>query len=71
VGDVLSEKTAKELTLLKAAARGDQIALQKLVNYSIQMGEFSNTEEGRKQAFEKYSRSSIRHKQSFYRTKII
>ena len=58
VGDVLSEQTAKELALIRAAARGDQIALQKLVNYSIQMGEFPNTEEGRKQAFEKYSKSA-------------
>lgn len=58
VGDVLSEKTAKELTLLKAAAGGDKIALQKLVNYAISMGEFPDTPEGRRQAFKKYSVSA-------------
>jgi len=53
---VIGERQARELALLKAAMKGDKIALQKLVEYSIEMGEFPDTAEGRKQAFEKYSK---------------
>ena len=54
---VIGERQARELALLKAAMKGDKIALQKLVEYAIEMGEFPDTPEGRKQAFEKYQRS--------------
>jgi len=55
---VIGERQARELALLKAAMKGDRIALQKLVEYAIEMGEFPDTAEGRKQAFEKYSKSA-------------
>tara|TARA_R100001509_G_scaffold70254_1_gene39049 strand:+ start:385 stop:1260 length:876 start_codon:yes stop_codon:yes gene_type:complete len=58
--DILGlEQAGKEkLQLLKNAAGGDKTAIQKLVDQSIRLGTFPDTEEGRKQAFEFYTLSS-------------
>lgn len=55
---VLGERQAREIALIKAASKGDKIALQKLVDYAIEMGEFPDTKEGREAAFKKYSTSA-------------
>ena len=47
------KQTGKEkLQLLKNAAGGDKTAVQKLADQAISLGQFPDTEEGRKQAFE-------------------
>ena len=53
------EQAGKEkLQLLKNAAGGDKTAVQKLADQAISLGQFSDTEEGRKQAFEYFTLSS-------------
>jgi hypothetical protein len=46
------------LQLLKNAQGGDKTAVQKLADQAISLGQFPNTEEGRKQAFEYFTLSS-------------
>lgn len=48
----------EKLQLLKNAAGGDKTAVQKLVDQAINLGQFENTPEGRKQAFEYFTLSS-------------
>ena len=57
---LLSEKQMgqEKLQLLKNAAGGDKTAVQKLVDQAISLGQFENTPEGRKQAFEYFTLSS-------------
>ena len=53
------EQAGKEkLQLLKNAAGGDKTAVQKLADQAISLGQFPDTEEGRKQAFEYFTLSS-------------
>lgn len=53
------EQAGKEkIQLLKNAAGGDKTAVQKLANQAISLGQFPDTEEGRKQAFEYFTLSS-------------
>ena len=53
------EQAGKEkLQLLKNAAGGDKTAVQKLADQAIKLGQFPDTEEGRKQAFEYFTLSS-------------
>ena len=53
------EQAGKEkLQLLKNAAGGDKTAVQKLAEQAINLGQFPDTEEGRKQAFEYFTLSS-------------
>tara|TARA_R100000773_G_scaffold43806_1_gene43065 strand:+ start:177 stop:1028 length:852 start_codon:yes stop_codon:yes gene_type:complete len=48
----------EKLQLLKNAAGGDKTAVQKLAAQAISLGQFPDTEEGRKQAFEYFTLSS-------------
>ncbi len=48
----------EKLQLLKNAAGGDKTAVQKLVDQAISLGQFENTPEGKKQAFEYFTLSS-------------
>ena len=48
----------EKLQLLKNAAGGDKTAVQKLADQAIRLGQFPDTEEGRKQAFEYFTLSS-------------
>jgi len=53
------EQTGKEkLQLLKNAAGGDKTAVQKLADQAISLGQFPDTDEGKKQAFEYFTLSS-------------
>ena len=53
------EQAGKEkIQLLKNAAGGDKTAVQKLADQAISLGQFPDTEEGRKQAFEYFTLSS-------------
>ena len=53
------EQTGREkLQLLKNASGGDKTAVQKLADQAISLGQFPDTEEGRKQAFEYFTLSS-------------
>ena len=53
------EQTGKEkIQLLKNAAGGDKLAAQKLADQAISLGQFPDTEEGRKQAFEFFTLSA-------------
>jgi hypothetical protein len=47
-----------KLQLLKNAQGGDRTAIQKLADQAIELGQFENTPEGRKQAFEYFTLSS-------------
>ncbi len=53
------KQTGQErLQLLKNASGGDKTAVQKLADQAISLGQFPDTEEGRKQAFEYFTLSS-------------
>jgi hypothetical protein len=53
------EQAGKEkIQLLKNAVGGDKTAVQKLADQAISLGQFPDTEEGRKQAFEYFTLSS-------------
>ena len=54
----LKQTGAEKLQLLKNAAGGDKTAVQKLADQAISLGQFPDTEEGRKQAFEYFTLSS-------------
>ena len=54
----LKQTGAEKLQLLKNAAGGDKIAAQKLADQAISLGQFPDTEEGRKQAFEFFTLSA-------------
>jgi hypothetical protein len=47
-----------KLQLLKNAQGGDRTAIQKLADQAIELGQFENTPEGRKEAFEYFTLSS-------------
>lgn len=47
-----------KLQLLKNAQGGDRTAIQKLTDQAIELGQFENTPEGRKEAFEYFTLSS-------------
>ena len=53
------EQTGREkLQLLKNAAGGDKSATQQLADQAVKLGQFPDTEEGRRQAFEYFTLSS-------------
>ena len=54
----LKQTGAEKLQLLKNAQGGDKTAIQKLADQAIKLGQFPDTEEGRKQAFEYFTLSS-------------
>ena len=54
----LEQRGKEKLQLLKNAAGGDKTAVQKLADQAISLGQFPDTEEGRKQAFEYFTLSS-------------
>lgn len=54
----LKQTGQEKLQLLKNAAGGDKTAVQKLVDQAISLGQFENTPEGKKQAFEYFTLSS-------------
>lgn len=54
----LKQTGQEKLQLLKNAAGGDKTAVQKLADQAISLGQFPDTEEGRKQAFEYFTLSS-------------
>ena len=54
----LKQTGQEKLQLLKNASGGDKTAVQKLADQAIKLGQFPDTEEGRKQAFEYFTLSS-------------
>ena len=54
----LKQTGQEKLQLLKNAAGGDKTAVQKLAAQAISLGQFPDTEEGRRQAFEYFTLSS-------------
>ena len=54
----LKQTGQEKLQLLKNASGGDKTAIQKLADQAISLGQFPDTEEGRKQAFEYFTLSS-------------
>ena len=54
----LKQTGQERLQLLKNASGGDKTAVQKLADQAISLGQFPDTEEGRKQAFEYFTLSS-------------
>ena len=54
----IKQQGAFDLQLLKNAQGGDKTAIQKLADQAIRLGQFPDTEEGRKQAFEYFTLSS-------------
>ena len=54
----LKQTGQERLQLLKNASGGDKTAIQKLADQAIKLGQFPDTEEGRKQAFEYFTLSS-------------
>ena len=54
----LKQTGQEKLQLLKNASGGDKTAIQKLADQAIKLGQFPDTEEGRKQAFEYFTLSS-------------
>jgi|TARA_A100000171_G_scaffold14277_1_gene12507 hypothetical protein len=54
----LKQTGQERIQLLKNASGGDKTAVQKLADQAISLGQFENTPEGRKQAFEYFTLSS-------------
>ena len=54
----LKQTGQEKLQLLKNASGGDKTAVQKLADQAIKLGQFPDTEEGRRQAFEYFTLSS-------------
>ena len=54
----LKQTGQERIQLLKNASGGDKTAVQKLADQAISLGQFPDTEEGRKQAFEYFTLSS-------------
>ena len=54
----MKQSGQEKLQLLKNAAGGDKTAVQKLAAQAISLGQFPDTEEGRRQAFEYFTLSS-------------
>ena len=54
----IKQQGAFDLQLLKNAQGGDKTAIQKLADQAIRLGQFPDTEEGKRQAFEFFTLSS-------------